>query len=67
MSSIFLNRVSHPDLLSCNVKITLKKVVTISSLSIVMLLAGQMANAASDIQQGSYTQKAAFSFEQALA
>ncbi|WP_065709555.1 TolC family protein [Acinetobacter baumannii] len=67
MSSIFLNRVSHPDLLSCNVKITLKKFVTISSLSIVMLLAGQMANAASDIQQGSYTQKAAFSFEQALA
>ncbi|MEI1688399.1 TolC family protein [Acinetobacter baumannii] len=67
MSSIFSNRVSHPDLLSCNVKITLKKVVTISSLSIVMLLAGQMANAASDIQQGSYTQKAAFSFEQALA
>ncbi|MFP0272650.1 TolC family protein [Acinetobacter baumannii] len=67
MSSIFSNRVSHPDLLVCNVKITLKKVVTISSLSIVMLLAGQMANAASDIQQGSYTQKAAFSFEQALA
>ncbi|MGM7369831.1 TolC family protein, partial [Acinetobacter baumannii] len=67
MSSIFLNRVSHPDLLSCNVKITLKKVVTISSLSIVMLLAGQMANAATDFQQGSYTQKAAFSFEQALA
>ncbi|OTU01031.1 TolC family protein [Acinetobacter baumannii] len=67
MSSIFSNRVSHPDLLGCNVKITLKKVVTISSLSIVMLLAGQMANAASDIQQGSYTQKAAFSFEQALA
>ncbi|EYD52352.1 outer membrane efflux family protein [Acinetobacter baumannii 25493_4] len=32
-----------------------------------MLLAGQMANAASDIQQGSYTKKAAFSFEQALA
>ncbi|MDO7506684.1 TolC family protein [Acinetobacter baumannii] len=67
MSSIFSNRVSHPDLLGCNVKITLKKVVTISSLSIVMLLAGQMANAASDIQQGSYTQKAAFSFERALA
>ncbi|MDC5473779.1 TolC family protein [Acinetobacter baumannii] len=67
MSSIFSNRVSHPDLLGCNVKITLKKVVTISSLSIVMLLAGQMANAASDIQQGPYTQKAAFSFEQALA
>ncbi|WP_407537917.1 TolC family protein [Acinetobacter baumannii] len=67
MSSIFSNRVNHPDLLGCNVKITLKKVVTISSLSIVMLLAGQMANAASDIQQGSYTQKAAFSFEQALA
>ncbi|WP_065717728.1 TolC family protein [Acinetobacter baumannii] len=67
MSSIFSNRVSHPDLLGCNVKITLKKVVTISSLSIVMLLAGQMANAASDIQQGSYTQKAAFSFEQVLA
>lgn len=67
MSSIFSNRVGHPDLLGCNVKITLKKVVTISSLSIVMLLAGQMANAASDIQQGSYTQKAAFSFEQALA
>ncbi|MEN8941911.1 TolC family protein [Acinetobacter baumannii] len=67
MSSIFSNRVSHPDLLGCNVKITLKKVVTISSLSIVMLLAGQMANAASDIQQGSYTQKAVFSFEQALA
>ncbi|HCA5043611.1 TPA: TolC family protein [Acinetobacter baumannii] len=67
MSSIFSNRVSHPDLLGCNVKITLKKVVTISSLSIVMLLAGQMANAASDIQQGSYIQKAAFSFEQALA
>ncbi|SSI83758.1 outer membrane protein [Acinetobacter baumannii] len=67
MSSIFSNRVSHPDLLGCNVKITLKKVVTISSLSIVMLLAGQMANAASDIQQDSYTQKAAFSFEQALA
>lgn len=66
MSSIFSNRVGHPDLLGCNVKITLKKVVTISSLSIVMLLAGQMANA-SDIQQGSYTQKAAFSFEQALA
>ncbi|EHU1489667.1 TolC family protein [Acinetobacter baumannii] len=67
MSSIFSNRVSHPDLLGCNVKITLKKAVTISSLSIVMLLAGQMANAASDIQQDSYTQKAAFSFEQALA
>ncbi|MGQ1417633.1 TolC family protein [Acinetobacter baumannii] len=67
MSSIFSNRVGHPDILGCNVKITLKKVVTISSLSIVMLLAGQMANAASDIQQGSYTQKAAFSFEQALA
>ncbi|WP_375037595.1 TolC family protein [Acinetobacter sp. RW6] len=66
MSSIFSNRVSSTYHLESNVKITLKKVLTISSLSIAMLLAGQAVIAQSDIQQERYIQKAAFAFEQAL-
>lgn len=66
MSSIFSNRVSSTYHLESNVKITLKKVLTISSLSIAMLLAGQAVIAQSDIQQERYIQKAAFTFEQAL-
>lgn len=66
MSSIFSNRVSSTYHLESNVNITLKKVLTISSLSIAMLLAGQAVMAQSDIQQERYIQKAAFTFEQAL-
>lgn len=66
MSSIFSNRVSFTSHLESNVQITLKKVLTISSLSIAMLLAGQAVMAQSDIQQERYIQKAAFTFEQAL-
>jgi len=66
MSSIFSNRVSFTSHLESNVQITLKKVLTISSLSIAMLLAGQVTMAQSDIQQERYIQKAAFTFEQAL-
>ncbi|MDS7935500.1 TolC family protein [Acinetobacter sp. V91_7] len=66
MSSIFSTRVSSTYHLESNVKITLKKVLTISSLSIAMLLAGQAVMAQSDIQQERYIQKAAFTFEQAL-
>ncbi|GAA5586688.1 cobalt-zinc-cadmium resistance protein CzcC [Acinetobacter calcoaceticus] len=66
MSSIFSNRVSSPSHLESNVNKTLKKVLTISSLSIAMLLAGQAVMAQSDIQQERYIQKAAFTFEQAL-
>ncbi|MDS7930899.1 TolC family protein [Acinetobacter sp. V102_4] len=66
MSSIFSTRVSSTCHLESNVKITLKKVLTISSLSIAMLLAGQAVMAQSDIQQERYIQKAAFTFEQAL-
>jgi len=66
MSSIFLTRVSSTCHLESNIKITLKKVLTISSLSIAMLLAGQAVMAQSDIQQERYIQKAAFTFEQAL-
>ncbi|GLG84655.1 TolC family protein [Acinetobacter calcoaceticus] len=66
MSSIFSTRVSSTYHLESNIKITLKKVLTISSLSIAMLLAGQAVMAQSDIQQERYIQKAAFTFEQAL-
>ncbi|MDR6796919.1 TolC family protein [Acinetobacter calcoaceticus] len=66
MFSIFSNRVNSTYHLESNVKITLKKVLTISSLSIAMLLAGQAVIAQSDIQQERYIQKAAFTFEQAL-
>lgn len=66
MSSIFSTRVSSTYHLESNVKITLKKVLTISSLSIATLLAGQAVMAQSDIQQERYIQKAAFTFEQAL-
>jgi len=66
MSSIFSNRVSSTYHLESNIQITLKKVLTISSLSIAMLLAGQAVIAQSDIQQERYIQKAAFTFEQAL-
>jgi cobalt-zinc-cadmium efflux system outer membrane protein len=66
MSFIFQNQVS----LGCsslnNVKLTLKKAVTFSSLSIAMLLVGQVTMAQSDIQQERYIQKAAFTFDQAL-
>lgn len=66
MSFIFQNQVS----LGCsslnNVKLTLKKAVTFSSLSIAMLLVGQATMAQSDIQQERYIQKAAFTFDQAL-
>ena len=66
MSSIFSTRVSSTSHLENNVKITLKKVLTISSLSVAMLLAGQVAMAQSEIQQERYIQKAAFTFDQAL-
>ena len=66
MSSIFSTRVSSTSHLKSNVKITLKKVLTISSLSVAMLLAGQVAMAQSEIQQERYIQKAAFTFDQAL-
>lgn len=66
MSSIFSNRVSSTYHLKSNIQITLKKVLTISSLSIAMLLVGQAVIAQSDIQQERYIQKAAFTFEQAL-
>lgn len=66
MSFIFQNQVS----LGCsslnNVKLTLKKAVTFSSLSIAMLLVGQVTMAQSEIQQERYIQKAAFTFNQAL-
>ncbi|ARD27565.1 RND transporter [Acinetobacter lactucae] len=66
MSSIFSTRVGSTSHLESNVKITLKKVLTISSLSVAMLLAGQVAMAQSEIQQERYIQKAAFTFDQAL-
>jgi len=66
MSSIFSTRVSSTSHLESNVKITLKKVLTLSSLSIAMLLAGQVTMAQSEIQQERYIQKAAFTFDQAL-
>ncbi|ENX47534.1 hypothetical protein F886_00466 [Acinetobacter sp. NIPH 542] len=66
MSSIFSTRVSSTSHLESNVKITLKKVLTISSLSVAMLLVGQVAMAQSEIQQERYIQKAAFTFDQAL-
>jgi len=66
MSSIFSNRVSSTSHFESNIKITLKKVLTLSSLSIAMLLAGQVAMAQSEIQKERYIQKAAFTFEQAL-
>lgn len=66
MSSIFSTRVSSTSQLESNVKITLKKFLTISSLSVAMLLAGQVAMAQSEIQQERYIQKAAFTFDQAL-
>lgn len=66
MSSIFSTRVSSTSHLESNVKITLKKVLTISSLSVAMLLAGQVTMAQSEIQQERYIQKAAFTFDQAL-
>ncbi|MHC3125646.1 TolC family protein [Acinetobacter sp. GN11] len=66
MSSIFSNRVSSTYHLESNVKITLKKVLTISSLSVAMLLAAQVTMAQSEIQQERYIQKAAFTFDQAL-
>ncbi|MCG9480322.1 TolC family protein [Acinetobacter pittii] len=66
MSFIFQNQVS----LGCsslnNVKLTLKKAVTFSSLSIAMLLVGQVTMAQSEIQRERYIQKAAFTFNQAL-
>jgi len=66
MSSIFSTRVSSLSHLESNVNKTLKKVLTISSLSVAMLLAGQAVMAQSEIQQERYIQKAAFTFEQAL-
>jgi len=66
MSSIFSTRVSSNSHLESNVKITLKKVLTISSLSVAMLLAGQVTMAQSETQQERYIQKAAFTFDQAL-
>lgn len=66
MSSIFSTRVSSTSHLESNVKITLKKVLTISSLSVAMLLTGQAVMAQSEIQQERYIQKAAFTFDQAL-
>lgn len=66
MSSIFSNRVSSTSHLESNVQITLKKVLRISSLSVAMLLVGQVAMAQSDIQQERYIKKAAFTFDQAL-
>lgn len=66
MSSIFSTRVSSTSHLESNVKITLKKVLTISSLSVAMLLVGQVTMAQAEIQQERYIQKAAFTFDQAL-
>lgn len=66
MSSIFSTRVSPPSHLESNVNKTLKKVLTISSLSVAMLLAAQVTMAQSEIQQERYIQKAAFTFDQAL-
>lgn len=66
MSSIFSTRVSSTSHVESNVKITLKKVLTISSLSVAMLWAAQVTMAQSEIQQERYIQKAAFTFEQAL-
>ncbi|CAI3143700.1 Cobalt-zinc-cadmium resistance protein CzcC [Acinetobacter oleivorans] len=66
MSSIFSTRVNSTSHLESNVKITLKKVLTISSLSVAMLLTGQAVMAQSEIQQERYIQKAAFTFDQAL-
>jgi len=66
MSFIFSTRVSSTSHLESNVKITLKKVLTISSLSVAMLLVGQVTMAQSEIQQERYIQKAAFTFDQAL-
>lgn len=66
MSSIFSTRVSSTSHLESNVKITLKKVLTISSLSVAMLLVGQVAMAQSEIQKERYIQKVAFTFDQAL-
>lgn len=66
MSSIFSTRVSSTSHLESNVKITLKKVLTISSLSVAMLLVGKVTMAQSEIQQERYIQKAAFTFDQAL-
>ena len=67
MSFIFQNLVSLGCSSRNNVKLTLKKAVTFSSLSIAMLLVGQVTMAQSDIQQEPSIQKAAFTFEQALA
>lgn len=67
MSFIFQNQVSLGCSSRNNVKLTLKKAVTFSSLSIAMLLVGQVTMAQSDIQQEPSIQKAAFTFEQALA
>ena len=66
MSSIFSTRVSSTSHIESNVNKTLKKVLTISSLSIAMLLAAQVTMAQSEIQQERYIQKAAFTFDQAL-
>ncbi|NUF30441.1 TolC family protein [Acinetobacter oleivorans] len=66
MSSIFSTRVSSTSHLESNVNITLKKVLTISSLSVAMLLTGQAVMAQSEIQQEHYIPKAAFTFDQAL-
>jgi len=63
MSSIFSTRVSSLSHLESNVNKTLKKVLTISSLSVAMLLAGQAVMAQSEIQQERYIQKAAFTFD----
>ncbi|EOQ66139.1 TolC family protein [Acinetobacter pittii] len=67
MSFIFQNQVSLGCSSRNNVKLTLKKAVTFSSLSIAMLLVGQVTMAQSEIQQEHSIQKAAFNFEQALA
>ncbi|MCU4504892.1 TolC family protein [Acinetobacter sp. WU_MDCI_Abxe161] len=68
MSFIFQNQVSLGCSSRNNVKLTLKKAVTFSSLSIIaMLLVGQVTMAQSEIQQEHSIQKAAFNFEQALA
>lgn len=66
MSSIFSTRVSSTSHIESNVNKTLKKVLTISSLSVAMLLAAQVTMAQSEIQQERYIQKAAFTFDQAL-
>ncbi|WP_336004150.1 TolC family protein [Acinetobacter pittii] len=67
MSFIFQNQVSLGCSSRNNVKLTLKKAVTFSSLSIAMLLVGQVTMAQSEIQQEHSIQKAAFNFEQTLA